>query len=93
MLTLNFQGLSPSGTHHRMRREKVNGNSSDNDEDSKMESDNPNTFVENGLPKQMRTDYPISRCWNGSQETLVYYVEMACNNMFGSGKEDMISKC
>ncbi|XP_069185625.1 alpha-mannosidase 2C1 isoform X1 [Procambarus clarkii] len=43
-----------------------------------------------GLPNQKRADYPISRCWNGSKETLVYYIEMSCNNMFGAGKKGLI---
>ncbi|XP_071529830.1 alpha-mannosidase 2C1-like [Panulirus ornatus] len=87
-----LQGLSPSGPHQRMKRDITNGFNSDNDEDTKMETNNHNNIcTENGLPNQMRTDYPISRCWNGSQETLVYYIEMACNNMFGSGKDGMIN--
>ena len=40
----------------------------------------------------MRSEYPISKNWNGSDSPMTIYVEMACNNMFGAGKNGMISK-
>ncbi|XP_045117159.1 alpha-mannosidase 2C1-like isoform X2 [Portunus trituberculatus] len=42
-------------------------------------------------PDQSRTDYMLSLCWSGSQETQIFYIEMACCGMFGAGADGMIS--
>lgn len=42
---------------------------------------------------QKREEYVISKCWDRDDEAeLVYYVEMACNDMFGAGKGGMIGR-
>ncbi|KAG7162125.1 alpha-mannosidase 2C1-like isoform X2 [Homarus americanus] len=86
-----LQGMSPGGYHHHIRRDVSTNSQSGQHEKQETENDHVDSHAEGGLPHQTRTDYPISRCWNGSQETLVYYIELACNNMFGGGKEGMIS--
>ena len=45
-----------------------------------------------GISHQMRSDYTISKCWNGTDGNLIFFIEMACNNMFGAGHNGMISE-
>lgn len=44
-----------------------------------------------GISHQMRSDFRISHCWDRKSDSLCYYVEMACNNMFGAGNSGMIN--
>ncbi|CAL4079511.1 unnamed protein product, partial [Meganyctiphanes norvegica] len=44
-----------------------------------------------GISHQMRSDFRISQCWDKKSESFCYYIEMACNNMFGAGNNGMIS--
>lgn len=42
---------------------------------------------------QKREDFVVSPSWpDGGPSQLVYYIEMACNDMFGAGKGCMIGK-
>lgn len=54
-------------------------------------SGEPLQGLSTGIGHQMRPDFLISQSWNGSVEPHIYYIEMACNNMFGAGKNGMIN--
>ncbi|CAG7731917.1 unnamed protein product, partial [Allacma fusca] len=44
-----------------------------------------------GLSTGFREEYIISRSWGGSTTPITYYIEMACNEMFGAGEGDQIA--
>jgi alpha-mannosidase len=43
------------------------------------------------LYKDRRAEFLITKCANGD-EKIEYYIEMACNGMFGAGKNGMINE-
>ncbi|CAG7731916.1 unnamed protein product [Allacma fusca] len=44
-----------------------------------------------GLSPGFREEFILSRSWEGSTQQITYYIEMACNDMFGSGNGDLIA--